>query len=467
MQPHNSAARTAPVQVIAVSGGKGGVGKTTVSVNLAAAMAAAGRRVLLLDGDLGLANVDVLLGLTPRYTLQQVVSGERRLEEVLVDARPNLRVAPAASGVSRMANLDAASHAAIVHAFATLPERFDTLIVDTAAGIGDSVQRFTAAAQHVLVVLRDEPASLTDAYALIKVLSRDNGVRRFRVLVNMMREGASGELLFRRLQRVTDRYLDVQLEYAGDLPEDRQLLKAVRAQRTVIEAFPNSVDALVRQHADLVRRIAYHLAGRLPPQVEVDDLMQAGMIGLLEAAQHFTTGRGASFETYAGIRIRGAMLDALRKLDWAPRSVHRKARAAATAMREVELARSGEASDTEVAARMGVSLDEYHRIMLDAVGCQLLRLNDGEDGEDGTLERLADDGLDPLGEALDDSQRSAVVAEIERLPEREKLVLSLYYEQELTLKEIGAVLHVTESRVCQLHGQALVRLRSRLSEWQA
>ncbi len=254
MQPHNSAARTAPVQVIAVSGGKGGVGKTTVSVNLAAAMAAAGRRVLLLDGDLGLANVDVLLGLTPRYTLQQVVSGERRLEEVLVDARPNLRVAPAASGVSRMANLDAASHAAIVHAFATLPERFDTLIVDTAAGIGDSVQRFTAAAQHVLVVLRDEPASLTDAYALIKVLSRDNGVRRFRVLVNMMREGASGELLFRRLQRVTDRYLDVQLEYAGDLPEDRQLLKAVRAQRTVIEAFPNSVAArALRQLATRMR----------------------------------------------------------------------------------------------------------------------------------------------------------------------------------------------------------------------
>ncbi len=239
------------------------------------------------------------------------------------------------------------------------------------------------------------------------------------------------------------------------------------AQQYAASAPAHNADALVRQHADLVRRIAYHLAGRLPPQVEVDDLMQAGMIGLLEAAQHFTTGRGASFETYAGIRIRGAMLDALRKLDWAPRSVHRKARAAATAMREVELARSGEASDTEVAARMGVSLDEYHRIMLDAVGCQLLRLNDGEDGEDGTLERLADDGLDPLGEALDDSQRSAVVAEIERLPEREKLVLSLYYEQELTLKEIGAVLHVTESRVCQLHGQALVRLRSRLSEWQA
>jgi RNA polymerase sigma factor for flagellar operon FliA len=225
------------------------------------------------------------------------------------------------------------------------------------------------------------------------------------------------------------------------------------------------MDALVREHADLVKRIAYHLAGRLPPQVEVDDLMQAGMIGLLEAAQHYSTGRGASFETYAGIRIRGAMLDALRKLDWAPRSVHRKARAAATALREVEAVRGREASDSDVAAHMGVPLDEYHRIVKDALGCQLLRLNDSEDGEESTLDRLPDEGPDPLGETLEDSQREAIIAAINKLPERERLVLSLYYEQELNLKEIGAVLKVTESRVCQLHGQALVRLRARLTEW--
>jgi RNA polymerase sigma factor for flagellar operon FliA len=229
---------------------------------------------------------------------------------------------------------------------------------------------------------------------------------------------------------------------------------------------PN-MDALVREHADLVKRIAYHLAGRLPPQVEVDDLMQAGMIGLLEAAQHFANGHGASFQTYAGIRIRGAMLDALRKLDWAPRSVHRKARAAATAIREVEALRGREASDSDVATHMGVSLDEYQRIVQDALGCQMLRLNDAEDGEESTLDRLADDGPDPLGLTLEDSQRQAIMAAIERLPERERLVLSLYYEQELTLKEIGAVLKVTESRVCQLHGQALVRLRARLTEWQS
>jgi len=225
------------------------------------------------------------------------------------------------------------------------------------------------------------------------------------------------------------------------------------------------MDAMVLQHADLVKRIAYHLAGRLPPQVEVEDLIQAGMIGLLEAARHYSTGRGASFETYAGIRIRGAMLDALRKLDWAPRSVHRKAREAAAVMRELEAELGGEANDADVAARMGISLGDYHRIVQDALGCQLLRLNDSEDGETSTLEQLPDNGETPLQATLEVAMRRAVVEEIDRLPERERLVLSLYYEQELNLKEIGVLLKVTESRVCQLHGQALLRLRSRLEEW--
>jgi RNA polymerase sigma factor for flagellar operon FliA len=224
------------------------------------------------------------------------------------------------------------------------------------------------------------------------------------------------------------------------------------------------MDALVRKHADLVKRIAYHLAGRLPPQVEVEDLMQAGMMGLLEAAQNYATGRGASFETYAGIRIRGAMLDALRKLDWAPRSVHRKARAAAQALREVEALRGSEANESDVAAHMGVSLPEYQRIVQDTLGCQLLRLNDA-DGEESALDRLPDGAPDPEANALDESLRQAIIEAIQGLPERERLVLSLYYEQELNLKEIGAVLKVTESRVCQLHGQALLRLKAQLTEW--
>jgi RNA polymerase sigma factor FliA len=237
----------------------------------------------------------------------------------------------------------------------------------------------------------------------------------------------------------------------------------VRAYSDVQPA--QDMDALVRKHADLVKRIAYHLAGRLPPQVEVDDLMQAGMMGLLEAAQNYASGRGASFETFAGIRIRGAMLDALRKLDWAPRSVHRKARAAAAALREVEAARGAEASETEVAARMGVSVGEYQRIIQDALGCQLLRLNDADDGDESALDRLPDETPDPESAALDDSLRQAVIDAIQNLPERERLVLSLYYEQELNLKEIGVILKVTESRVCQLHGQALLRLKAQLSDW--
>ena len=224
------------------------------------------------------------------------------------------------------------------------------------------------------------------------------------------------------------------------------------------------MDALVRKHADLVKRIAYHLAGRLPPQVEVEDLMQAGMMGLLEAAQNYASGRGASFETYAGIRIRGAMLDALRKLDWAPRSVHRKARAAAQALREVEAQRGSEANEADVAAHMGVSLPEYQRIVQDTLGCQLLRLNDA-DGEESALDRLPDAAPDPEASALDASLREAIIEAVQALPERERLVLSLYYEQELNLKEIGAVLKVTESRVCQLHGQALLRLKAQLTEW--
>ncbi len=225
--------------------------------------------------------------------------------------------------------------------------------------------------------------------------------------------------------------------------------------------------ALVTRHAELVKRIAYHLAGRLPPSVEVDDLIQAGMLGLLEAAAHFTADRGASFETYAGIRIRGAMLDALRKLDWAPRSVHRKARAAAAAMREVELATGREARDGDVARKMGVSIDEFHHILQDAASCRLTSLDATVGEEESPLARTADAKADPFADTADEGFRRALAHAITELPEREKLVMSLYYDEELNLKEIGAVLKVTESRVCQLHGQALTRLKARLVAWRS
>jgi flagellar biosynthesis protein FlhG len=232
-----------PVQVIAVTSGKGGTGKTTVAVNLATALAQSGKRVLLFDGDLGLANVDVLLGLTPKCTVEQVLKGERRLEEIVVETRAGVKIIPAASGLARMAALGALEHAALIRAFSALPEAFDVLIVDTAPGIVESVLHFSQAAHEVLVVLRDEPTSLTDAYAIIKVLSREHGVKQFRVLVNMARAGGQDETLFRRLQRVTDRYLDVKLDYVGEVPEDACLGKAVRAQRSVVEAFPGCPSA--------------------------------------------------------------------------------------------------------------------------------------------------------------------------------------------------------------------------------
>ena len=229
-----------PVQVIAVTGGKGGVGKTSVAVNLATALAQTGKRVLLFDGDLGLANVDVLLGLTPRCTIEQVLRGERELEEILVQTPAGVEVVPGGSGIARLAALGAPEHAALIRACSALPQAFDVMIVDTAPGLAESVLHFTQAAHEALVVLRDEPASLTDAYAVVKVMSRDFGLRRFRVLVNMARGGEPGNGVFRRLQRVADRYLDVQLDYVGDVPEDACLSKAVRAQRTVVEAYPGS-----------------------------------------------------------------------------------------------------------------------------------------------------------------------------------------------------------------------------------
>jgi RNA polymerase sigma factor for flagellar operon FliA len=219
-------------------------------------------------------------------------------------------------------------------------------------------------------------------------------------------------------------------------------------------------EALVMRHAELVKRIAYHLAGRLPASVEVDDLIQAGMLGLLEAAANYSEGRGASFETYAGIRIRGAMLDGLRKLDWAPRSVHRKARAVAKAIREIESEIGREARDVEVADRMGMKLSEYHRIVEDSAGCQISSLTT----EEGEI-TLTDSSADPFRDLVDEDFRAALSEAIGGLPERERMVMSLYYDDELNLKEIGAALRVSESRICQIHGQALVRLQARLAGW--
>jgi flagellar biosynthesis protein FlhG len=229
-----------PVRVIAVTGGKGGVGKTSVAVNLASALARRGRRVVLMDGDLGLANADVLLGLSPAYTLAHVLSGERALEEVLVEAPQGFHLLPGASGCADLAQLDGAAHLGLVRAFSALPLPLDTLLIDTAPGLGHGVLQFSQAAQHVMVVLCDDPASLTDAYALVKVLNRRHGVSRFQVLTNLTRGDGAGAQLFERFARVSARFLDVTLEFAGEIPADEAVRRSVREQRTVLEAYPAS-----------------------------------------------------------------------------------------------------------------------------------------------------------------------------------------------------------------------------------
>jgi len=227
---------------------------------------------------------------------------------------------------------------------------------------------------------------------------------------------------------------------------------------------PASEAELVKRHAELVKRIAYHLAARLPASVDVEDLIQAGIIGLLDAWRHYSAGRGASFETYASIRIRGAMVDELRKSDWAPRSVHRKAREVAKAIHDIEQATGQEAKESDVAKKLNMSLEDYRHITQDAARCQVMSLdNHGGDDEDGI--DYADTADSPLQQLQRDEFQGAMAEAIAEMPEREKLVLSLYYNDELNLREIGAVLEVSESRVCQIHGQALLRLKSRLGEW--
>ncbi|MFA5940087.1 MAG: MinD/ParA family protein [Sinimarinibacterium sp.] len=246
--------KSKPVQVIAVASGKGGVGKTSTSVNLAVSMAMDGRQVMLMDGDLGLANIDVMLGLQPTYNLSHVIDGSCTLEDTLIEGPAGVMVVPASSGKRNMAELSPAEHIGLVRAFSELHRPIDTLIVDTAAGIDNSVLTFSQASQEVIVVVTNDPQSLTDAYALIKVLNRDHGIKRFQVLTNMTHTPAESKEIFDNLRRVAERFLDVTLNHVGTIPQDEWLRRAVRRQRAVVEVYPSSPSA--QAYRDLAKKAA-------------------------------------------------------------------------------------------------------------------------------------------------------------------------------------------------------------------
>lgn len=269
-----------PVQVIAVSGGKGGVGKSNISVNLSVALAQLRRRVVLLDADLGLANVDVLLGLSPKYTLADVLSGECDLEEVLVTGPGGIKIVPAASGIQKMAELSPQEHSGLISAFSDLSDQVDVLVIDTAAGISDTVISFTRAANEVLVVVCDEPSSITDAYALIKLLNKEHQVQRFRVVANMTRTASEGQLMYTKLNTVCERFLDVTLQYVGQVPFDETVRKAVQKQKALLEFAPNAkASQAIRQLASAVDQWPLPSAPTGKLEFFVERLLQASGSG--------------------------------------------------------------------------------------------------------------------------------------------------------------------------------------------
>lgn len=230
------------------------------------------------------------------------------------------------------------------------------------------------------------------------------------------------------------------------------------------EERPN-YDAMMTEYAPFVKRIAYHMISRLPSNVQLEDMVQAGMIGLFDSLKGYDMSKGASFETYARIRIQGAMIDEVRRCDWTPRSVYKKSRELSEAIRSVEKEQGRDAKDSEVAEILELSMEEYYSLVQDAAGCQLLSYEDIALAGGSQDEYQSGDFNGPYKHIQEDSFKCGLADKISNLPEREKLVVSLYYNEEFNLREIGEILGITEGRVCQIHGQALLRLKARMSEW--
>jgi flagellar biosynthesis protein FlhG len=242
MQNNNN--NNSATRVIAVTGGKGGVGKTSMALNLAIALAEQDTRITLFDADLGLANIAVLLGLHPLRNLADVIDGKCDIQDILIKGPSGIQIVPASSGVKMMSDLSPIQHHSLITAFDALSQQTESLIIDTAAGISDSVISFCSASQEILVVVCNEPASITDAYALIKVLNQEFGIDHFRVLVNMQESENDSRELFKRLVKVTEQYMDVVLRYAGSVPRDDYLKKSVQMQRPLLLAYPGAPAAV-------------------------------------------------------------------------------------------------------------------------------------------------------------------------------------------------------------------------------
>jgi len=229
-----------PTWVISVTSGKGGVGKTAVVANLAVTMARKGKKVLILDADLGLANVDVVFGITPQYNLNHFFAGEQSLDKILVDGPAGIKILPAGSGVQKFTNLDTEQKMRLMNDLDSMHDDFDIVFIDTEAGISENVTYFNVAAQDILVVTTPEPTAITDAYALMKLLSSQYDEKRFHLIVNSVRNNDEALDVFRKLTVVSGRYLDISINFLGGIPFDRGMHESIRRQKVMVELYPES-----------------------------------------------------------------------------------------------------------------------------------------------------------------------------------------------------------------------------------